>query len=585
MSRSLIRALLATGICVVPLGLASSALGATVALNGATITYTAAPDEVNLLTIDQTGGNITFDESVISITDGDGGAGCTVTAGNAACPQGGVTSIVINMGDEDDSVNAFSPNILVPVSGSLGDGDDGISGTKNNDSIDGGPGNDQFFGSDGNDTFNGGQGSDGARGGLGNDVLHGNDGSDSLTGDEGNDQLSGDAGDDTLSNDPGADTFNGGDGEDQLFSSDGANQSWTQNGLADDGAPGEGDNWGADVEDLRLGDGNNTVVAGAVDNQIVTGSGADSIDAGPGNDSISAGGGSDVLAGGAGDDFVSGGSGDDVSDGGAGNDRVFDGNGNDQLHGGADSDQLSGGNGDDTLDGGPGNDRLFLNGGADTVGGGADTDTVDFSGETRSIFVSLDGTANDGLAGEGANVLTDVENIVGGNSDDVLGGSAAVNSIDGGGGNDSIAVRDGSADAVTCGAGIDTVVADALDSIDPSLGACESVDRGAVAGLGRKLGRGGVSVRKGRARIGVICPLDALGGCAGTVRLTRNGKSVASGSYITPTATSHTVSMKLTKSVARLIARGKKVKVAVTITGTDLRAPLATFTATVTLKR
>ena len=71
----------------------------------------------------------------------------------------------------------------------------------------------------------------------------------------------------------------------------------------------------------------------------------------------------------------------------------------------------------------------------------------------------------------------------------------------------------------------------------------------------------------------------------GTVRLTRGGKSAGSGSYITPTATSHTVSIKLSKSVARLIAQGKKVKVTVTITGTDLRAPLATFTATVTLKR
>jgi Ca2+-binding RTX toxin-like protein len=585
MSRSSIRALLATVICVVSLGFASNAFGATVALNGAVITYTAGPDEENVVTIDQTGGNITFHESVISITDGDGGGGCTVAANNAACPQGGVTSIVIDMGNQDDSVGASSANILVPVTGTLGDGDDSFGGTKNNDAVDGGQGSDGLFGGDGNDTLNGGAGADGIQGGAGNDTLHGNEGSDSLRGDDGNDQLFGDAGDDTFGDDSGADTFNGGDGEDQIFTSDGSNQSWTQNGVADDGAAGEGDNWGGDVEDLRLGDGNNTVVAGPVDNVISTGSGTDSIDGGAGNDNIGAGAGNDSLAGGDGDDILQGGNGDDISDGGAGNDRLFDNLGNDQLRGGADSDQLNGGAGNDTLDGGPGNDRLFTGLGADTVGGGADTDTVDFSGETRSLFISLDGTANDGFAGEGANVLTDVENIVGGNGDDVLGGSGAANSIDGNGGNDSIAVRDGSADAVTCGAGIDTVVADALDSIDPSLGTCESVDRGAIAGLGRKLGRGGVKVKKGRARIGVICPLDALGGCAGTVRLTRSGKSAGSGSYITPTATSHTVSIKLSKSVAQLIAQGKKVKITVTITGADLRAPLATFRATLSLKR
>src|SRR5690242_7432857 len=138
MLRSVMRAVPATVICVVSLGFASTASGATVALNGATITYTAAPGERNLLTIDQVGGNITFDEQTINITDGDGGAGCTVTTGNAACPQGGVTSVVIDMGDQDDFVNANQTNVLVPITGSLGDGDDSFGGSKNADNIDGG---------------------------------------------------------------------------------------------------------------------------------------------------------------------------------------------------------------------------------------------------------------------------------------------------------------------------------------------------------------------------------------------------------------------------------------------------------------
>ena len=603
MSRTICRALPAAGICGALLAFAPGALGATVALNGTTITYTASPGESNNLSINQTAGNFTFDETIISIVDGDGGGGCVVAAGNASCPEGGVTRLVIDTGDGDDAVTNNTTNVSVPETVTLGDGEDFVDGTKNADLLDGGPGPDDIQGEDGadvingaggpddlngdagSDQVNGGAGPDRVRGSDGNDQLHGNDGPDNLDGDSGDDQLFGDAGDDSLNDDDGADVFSGGEGHDFLESFSSKDQSWTQDNVANDGAAGEGDNWGSDLEDLSVGDGDNTVIAGSGDNRIDTGNGSNFLNGGPGADQLDTGDGDDTLLGGEGPDELDARGGNDVLDGGPGGDDVFGGDGNDLVQGGADADTVNGGSEADTLDGGPGADRLFGGGGADAIGGGADADTVSYEFEDLAVFVSLDGTANDGFAGEGDNVLVDVENIIGGSGDDVLGGSAATNSIDGGPGNDAIAVRDSSADAVTCGIGIDSVIADALDSIDPASGACESVDRGAVAGLGRKLGRGGVSVRRGRARIAIVCPLDALGGCAGTARLRRSGKSAGSASFITPTATKLTVSIKLSKPVARLIAQGKKVKVTLTITGSDLRSSLATFQATVTLKR
>jgi hypothetical protein len=46
--------------------------------------------------------------------------------------------------------------------------------------------------------------------------------------------------------------------------------------------------------------------------------------------------------------------------------------------------------------------------------------------------------------------------------------------LEGGGGNDQLGARDGVADAVRCGAGVDTVTADTVDSVSSD---CESVSR------------------------------------------------------------------------------------------------------------
>jgi hypothetical protein len=176
-----------------------------------------------------------------------------------------------------------------------------------------------------------------------------------------------------------------------------------------------------------------------------------------------------------------------------GDDLQLWGTGRDDLIDGGDGDDgLYGFGGDDTLYGGPGEDELEGNAETDDIHGGPGIDVVTFSG--TDVKVSLDDLPNDGPAGDGDNVRSDVEDVEATNGDDELVGSAAGNilwgfngndSIDGGAGadifqagdgNDSIMSRDGLAELIDCGNGIDSVVADDIDVTD----GCESEQRSSV---------------------------------------------------------------------------------------------------------
>lgn len=96
--------------------------------------------------------------------------------------------------------------------------------------------------------------------------------------------------------------------------------------------------------------------------------------------------------------------------------------------------------------------------------GGPDADTVTYAVRTGAVTVTLDGTANDGLVGEGDNVQGSVENIIGGFGADTLTGNGSSNVLIGGPGNDSLfgklgadtfLMRDGSADTADGGQGTD----------------------------------------------------------------------------------------------------------------------------------
>jgi Ca2+-binding RTX toxin-like protein len=232
------------------------------------------------------------------------------------------------------------------------------------------------------------------------------------------------------------------------------------------------------------------------------------LDGGDGNDVLLGGGGADVLVGGTGSDVMSGGGGvdtvtyadrsaplavaiDDLAgDGEAGeNDDVR--SDVERVVGGSGADTLVGNIGANALDGGPGEDVLDGGAGPDALAGGDGVDTVTYGGRAAAVTVRLDGLPDDGEAREGDNVSAEV--VVGGGGADTLVGDGAANVLDGGAGDDLVdggagpdrltggpgqdvlLARDGAADTVDCGGGLDFAAADPVDAA----AACEEAARGA----------------------------------------------------------------------------------------------------------
>ena len=244
--------------------------------------------------------------------------------------------------------------------------------------------------------------------------------------------------------------------------------------------------------------------------------------------------------------------------GGTGDDSVTTGAANDYLDGGPGNDTLDGGWGDDTLDGGVG---------ADVLRGNNGFDTVTYGDRVAPIVAGIDGQANDGEAGEGDNIATTVESIVGGSAGDTLTGSAAndvliggagndtlnglggadtldggagADHLDGGAGADTLKARDGEIDTVACGSETDAVQADPGDSVAAD---CENVDAGTAPAdptggpAGPGAGAGGLSgtvlqapaiaiatsqavlTASGSIAIKLACPKEVFEGCDGTVTL------------------------------------------------------------------
>ncbi len=162
---------------------------------------------------------------------------------------------------------------------------------------------------------------------------------------------------------------------------------------------------------VDLGGGSNTLtISGSSDADAIV-AGAGGINLNPGEETASPD--ADVsvgsplaslqLFGNDGDDAIS-------AAGGAGTGLAF-----------AGSATLSGHGGDDELTGGSGPDRL--NGGEDddTLVGGAGIDTADYSGTEEALDIDLgSGTAT----GAGVDELTTIENLTGGDSDDVISGDS-----------------------------------------------------------------------------------------------------------------------------------------------------------------
>jgi Ca2+-binding RTX toxin-like protein len=223
-----------------------------------------------------------------------------------------------------------------------------------------------------------------------------------------------------------------------------------------------------------------------------------------GNDFLLMGVGSDTLLGGEGNDTLSGGGGNDRLAGGPGADRLFGDDGNDTLLAGT----------GDTVEGGAGDDRIEVSGAmlSGRLDGGTGIDTFDAQGTVTlgtavvidnvenlaldASLLSLSPTQLDGfsqiVADQGASVgriaLTAAGSagvvvaelsqltVTGSSGDDFLrfnkqGPTATAILIDGGFGNDNLAVGDGAgADTLLGGSGNDTIRARDGDLVDGGTG-------------------------------------------------------------------------------------------------------------------
>jgi len=190
----------------------------------------------------------------------------------------------------------------------------------------------------------------------------------------------------------------------------------TLRGDSDDGRTGEGDNVQTDVEDAAGGSAGDTLIGNDGNNHFL---------------------------------------------GGAGNDSLVGGRGADDLSGQADDDNMS----EAVVASPPDVDALD----ADTYSGGSGVDRVSWDGGAQAVRVDLDDVADDGRAGEGDDVESDVERLTGGGGSDTLIGDQDDNELVGGGRGDFLIGNEGR-DRFFGGDGDDTLSegagAAAIDGLD-----------------------------------------------------------------------------------------------------------------------
>ncbi|NOU24684.1 MAG: hypothetical protein HOO90_04020, partial [Methylotenera sp.] len=236
-------------------------------------------------------------------------------------------------------------------------------------------------------------------------------------------------------------------------------------------------------EMVRVGNGNNNILAANGGNDIVLGLG--------GNDTLTGNAGNDVVDGGTGNDTINAtvNDGDDSFIGGAGTDTYnLSGTaagatvdltagtatsteiGNDTLAG---IERVLGSSAADTFTDGAGVSELIGNNGddyfiltndlaSDVLVGNAGVDTVDYSALTANLSVILNGNGNVYVNGTGEGFgglsnrdrISSIENFIGGSGNDIIGGDTLANELSGGNGDDSLRGGRG-ADVLTGGAGND----------------------------------------------------------------------------------------------------------------------------------
>ncbi|BCW88353.1 hypothetical protein sos41_14920 [Alphaproteobacteria bacterium SO-S41] len=411
-----------------------------------------------------------------------------------AAPQGvGVTASLldpsINTGEAAGDTYANIENLLGSEFA------DKLHGDNSSNTILGGGGNDQLFGEGGDDVLDGGLGGDALNGGAGfdnasyagatagvgvslggtfanagdaagdtyasvegilgsafADTLGGDGNANRLLGNAGDDRLLGEGGDDFLYGGAGADSMDGGAGFDTVnyASAAGAVTVSLQNPSLNTGeALGdtygnieaiEGSSFGDSItgyanfaNNLYGGAGDDRLFGGGADDVLVGGSGADAFDGGGGIDFVnyvtsSSGVTADMMPGNAtagdaaGDTFIS-------------IENFAGSNFNDTLSGDNASNTILGLAGNDTLQGRGGDDGLNGGAGADFLSGGSGLDTAIYADASAGVVAFL--LSPQSNTGDAAGDTYDsIENIIGTQFGDLLGGNDVQNTIQGGLGND-----------------------------------------------------------------------------------------------------------------------------------------------------
>src|SRR3954452_2538769 len=247
--------------CLLVLAAPASASAATLDKTGPTLTYTAGAGRANQPVFASPAGQPGTVTVTDDVNDPIQATGCTPIAGGYSCP--GIQLVVVNAGDGDDVVQAAGLGTAAQLNGGAGD--------------------DQLFAGAGADSLGGGDGDDLLEGGGGNDILDGGGDDDQLDGGTGTDKLIGGTGIDLGAYDAVAAT---------------PAPAISLDGVANDGVPGENDDFEADIEDVSVsgvGPASSTVIGSAAPNTLTTGAGNDTIVGGAGADNITSGAGDDTI--------------------------------------------------------------------------------------------------------------------------------------------------------------------------------------------------------------------------------------------------------------------------------------------------
>jgi Ca2+-binding RTX toxin-like protein len=344
---------------------------------------------------------------------------------------------------------------------------EGLGGTGYDDILAGDDAGSAFEGYGGNDIFYGGAGADEINAGAGNDTLYGG---------EGGDFLFGGAGDDTIhASDSGLNRHG-----DFIMAGSGSN---TIIGTAVFGSDGRRDGHNLSFQDIQSGVTANltTGLATAVGMQTLFNEVHYLVGSGFG-DSLTGGNAAfddfEGYVGGAGNDSINGGSGFDEinytleaengyfnasslrilgfqgvnvnlgtglatdsygnSDTLSGIESIVGTGFGDTLTGSVGDNQLSGKGGNDFLYGGGGNDLLDGGLGNDRIDGGLGVDTIDYSAAGSALYIDLRVATQANTGGLGTDVITTIENVIGGAFADVLIGAAGADTLYGGAGADAL---------------------------------------------------------------------------------------------------------------------------------------------------